>query len=151
MNLVVIVGRMTKDPTIITTGEGRKIAKFTLANNRFIKNEERTDYIDVVVFGKNAEVVEKYCRKGKQLCVVGRLEARKIVTEDGSVRKYYNVVCRELELLGSPGKNGNGTKEESEKPDIDMANSEEDPFDFNFEDIEIPDDIPDDDSGEIEF
>lgn len=107
MNIVILIGRLTNDPKIFVVS-GRKMAKFTLAVNRIIKGgEEATDFIDTVVFDKSAEVVEKYCGRGKQICVVGRIQTKTVKLEDGTSRKYYDVVGNKIELLASP-KNGSG-------------------------------------------
>ena len=79
INRVILVGRLTKDPEFRTTPSGISIANFTLAVNRTFTNaqgEREADFINCVVFKKQAENVNKYLSKGKLAGVDGRLQSR---------------------------------------------------------------------------
>lgn len=79
MNLVVLIGRLGKDP-IIHNGE-TKVAKYTLAVDRI---GEGTDWINCVAFGKGADFAEKHLRKGIKIAVNGRIQTGSYTKEDGT-------------------------------------------------------------------
>lgn len=111
MNLFVGVGRLTKDPDVRQSGEN-KVAKYTLAIDRRGK-QEGADFISCVAFGKNAEFVEKYLRKGIKIGVTGTLSTgsyekngQKIYTTDVVVRDHEFVESRseaQTEHKSAPG------------------------------------------------
>ncbi|REA68854.1 single-stranded DNA-binding protein, partial [Staphylococcus pseudintermedius] len=79
LNRVVLVGRLTKDPESRTTQSGVEVATFTLAVNRNYKNkngEQQADFINCIVFRKQAENVNNYLNKGNLAGVDGRLQSR---------------------------------------------------------------------------
>lgn len=91
MNLVVLMGRLTRDPEIrMTQGDNpMSIAKYTLAvDRRYSRNQQNNgqqtaDFISCTAFGRNAEFAEKYLRKGKKIIVNGRLQTGSYVNKDG--------------------------------------------------------------------
>lgn len=100
MNKVMLIGRLTREPEIKATSTGKTVAAFTLAVNRR-KKEDPADFIQCKAFDKTAEVVQKYCQKGKQVCVLGRIQTGSYENKEG--RKIYttDIMVDELELLGS--------------------------------------------------
>lgn len=99
MNFFVGVGRLTKDPDVRQSGEN-KVAKYTLAIDRRGK-QEGADFISCVAFGKNAEFVEKYLRKGTKIAVTGAISTgsyekngQKIYTTDVVVKDHEFVESR---------------------------------------------------------
>ena len=100
MNKVMLIGRLTREPEIKATSTGKTVASFTLAVNRR-KKEDPADFIQCKAFDKTAEVVQKYCQKGKQVCVLGRIQTGSYENKEG--RKVYttDIMVDELELLGS--------------------------------------------------
>lgn len=104
MNKVVLVGRLTRDPEIRTSSSGMQIASFSLAVNRNFRNKEgniEADFINVVVFGKQAENVGKYITKGQMLGVEGRIQTRNYDAQDGTKRYVTEVVADNVEFLSS--------------------------------------------------
>ena len=99
MNKVMLIGRLTRDPDIKATTTGMTVASFSLAVNRRKKDE--ADFINCKAFDKTADVVSKYCQKGKQVCVLGRIQTGSYENREG--RKVYttDVMVDELELLGA--------------------------------------------------
>lgn len=93
-NVTVISGRLTKDIEVRTTTTGKEVANGTLAVNGF--NEE-VSFIDVVFWGKTAEVASKYTSKGSLLTVTGRLQQRSW-EKDGQRRSVIEVVVSDLQL-----------------------------------------------------
>lgn len=93
-NVTVLSGRLTKDIEVRTTTSGKEVANGTLAVNGF--NEE-VSFIDVVFWGKTAEVASKYTSKGSLLTVTGRLQQRSW-EKDGQRRSVIEVVVSDLQL-----------------------------------------------------
>ena len=96
MNVVVLVGRLTRDPDIRQSqGENATVvARYTLAvDRRFVRNggaDQSADFISMVSFGKTAEFIEKYVHKGTKLAVRGRIQTGSYTNKDGQLvsRQY---------------------------------------------------------------
>lgn len=105
MNKVVLVGRLTKDPEIrySQSSEPIGITRFSLAVNRRFKREGEpdADFINCVVFGKQAEFAEKYFKKGMMVSVAGRLQVRSWQDQTGQQRWSTDVVLEDLEFAES--------------------------------------------------
>ncbi|MCX6362366.1 MAG: single-stranded DNA-binding protein [Armatimonadetes bacterium] len=102
LNRIVLIGRLTRDPEQSYATSGVAIAKFSVAVDRPIRNEngERdTDFIDCVAFKQRAEFLHKYARKGRLVAVEGRLQIRQWQAQDGSKRRSAEVVADNVELL----------------------------------------------------
>ena len=102
MNKVVMMGRLTKDPEIrFTTGETQTaVAKWSIAvDRRFSKGEQRqADFFDCTAFGKTAEHLEKYWKKGMKAAVTGRLENEAWTAKDGTKRTGTKILIDEIEF-----------------------------------------------------
>ena len=106
MNKAVLMGRLTRDPEIrYTQGENQTaISKFTLAvdRNRKAKNDDTAaDFISCVAFGKTAEVMEKYVRKGTKIAITGRIQTGNYTNKDGNKVYTTDVIVEELEFAES--------------------------------------------------
>lgn len=109
MNRVVLVGRVTRDPELRTAGSGNSFAPFTLAINRIFQSssgEKETDFINCVVFGKQAENFVRFMKKGSLVGVEGRLQSNSYTAQDGSKRTSHNVVCDSVSFLESKSSRG---------------------------------------------
>ena len=111
MNNVVLIGRLTRDPEVRYTEAQLAIARFSLAVDRQKfgnkENQEVTaDFINIVVFGKLAENVEKYLNKGSQIGIIGRLQTGSYVNKDGVKVYTTDVVADRVEFLNTKTKNG---------------------------------------------
>lgn len=94
MNKLIILGRLVRDPEIRYTQTGKVVAQFTLAVDRPFSNEEgqrESDFIPVVIWGKQAETIGNNVHKGQRLLVEGRLQIRSYDAKDGS--KRYVTEC----------------------------------------------------------
>jgi single-strand DNA-binding protein len=113
-NRIILVGNLTRDPEIRYVGSGAAVVKFTLAVNRRAKQQDETDYIDIVAWDKLAETCNTYLKKGMSCLVEGRLSIRSYEDKDGNKRKATEVVCNVMQMLdraGAPrsgGENGDG-------------------------------------------
>lgn len=102
MNRIVLVGRLTHDPELRVTQNGVSVAKFTVAVDRPFagqSGERETDFIDVVVWRRQAETVGTYMKKGRLVAVEGRLQVRSYQAADGQRRRAWEVVGDRVEFL----------------------------------------------------
>lgn len=85
MNKAVLMGRLTRDADLrYTQGENAMaVARFTLAVDRRGKKQDTADFISCVVFGKTAEALDKYCRKGTKICLDGHIQTGSYTNKDG--------------------------------------------------------------------
>lgn len=107
MNSVILVGRLTRDPELRTTPNGIATCQISLAVNGIPnQNGERTtDFINVVVWRRQAENVAKFCQKGSQVGVEGKIHTRSYDANDGSKRYVTEVVASNITFLGSSSGN----------------------------------------------
>ncbi|MFP2997964.1 single-stranded DNA-binding protein [Spongiivirga sp. MCCC 1A20706] len=103
-NRVQLIGNLGNDPEIVHLDSGKKLAKFAIATNDAYRNNEGelikdTQWHNVVAWGKTAEVIEKFCEKGKEIAVEGKLTSRSYETKEGVKRYITEIVCKELLLL----------------------------------------------------
>lgn len=102
MNKCTLVGRLTKDPTLVfASGTGTAVTTFTVAVNRRFKREGQpeADFIPVVVFGKTAEACANYTSKGKLISVSGNIQTRTYDAKDGTKRYVTEVIADEVDFL----------------------------------------------------
>jgi len=120
MNLVILEGRLGRDPDVRATQGGDTVARLRVATNSYYKGEEKTEWHSVVAFGKAAEFAEKYLTKGREVLVEGRLQTRNY-EKGGETKWTTEVVARSLQAVGpKPGNgNGNGNYGGSNQPDND--------------------------------
>ncbi len=114
LNKVILIGNLTRDPELRYTPSGTAITKFGLATNRkFKKGEELKEdvcFVDITVWGRQAESCSEYLSKGRSVCVEGRLSFSQWETEDGQKRSKLEVVGERVLFLGGRG-DGNQPKE----------------------------------------
>lgn len=110
LNRIILIGRLTKDPELRYTPNGKAVAGFTLAVDRPFKNqqgEREADFINIVVWGPQAENCANYLSKGKLAAVDGRLQIRSFDGQDGQRRWITEVVADNVRFL-SPKDSGGG-------------------------------------------
>ena len=102
MNKCELLGRLTKDPDVrYTPGEKSTcVARFSLAVTRRF-NREEADFINCVCFGKTGEFIQKYVKKGSQICVAGRIQTGKYKNREGVMVYTTDVVVEDVDLCGS--------------------------------------------------
>lgn len=111
VNKVILIGRLGKDPEMRYTSSGTAVVNFSMATNHFMKdqdgnNTDTTEWHQVVAFGRTAEVAGEYLNKGKLVYIEGRLQTRSWDDQNGQKRYKTEVVCSNLQLLGSRGDSG---------------------------------------------
>lgn len=163
MNRTILVGRLTQDPELRTTPNGIATTRITVAVDRIpnANGERVADFINVVVWRRQAENVAKYCTKGSLVGVDGRIQSRSYDAQDGTRRYVTEVVAENIRFLGSRSASaGASMPVESNEPstqapavdDVPFPEGEpvdagadvsEDPFkDFGSEVVLSDDDLP---------
>lgn len=103
MNTIIIMGRLTRDPEIRYSKDSKAIARVSIAVDRRFKQEGQpeTDFFNLVGFGKTAEFIEKYFRKGMKALVSGELRNNNYTGKDGT--KYYtdDIIISSIEFAES--------------------------------------------------
>lgn len=113
LNKVFLIGRLTRDPELRYTPSGTAVAEFGLATNRTYNDQtgqkkEVTCFVELVIFGRRAEVVNEYLSKGQQVFVEGRLDFESWEGKNGEKRSRHRVHIENFEFLGAPGGAGGG-------------------------------------------
>lgn len=98
MNVVNLIGRLTKDIELRTLPSGSIVTDFTLAVNRR-KKDDGADFIGCVAWGKLAELMNQYMKKGDRICVSGHLNQRKYTDKNGIDRTAINVIVEDFEFI----------------------------------------------------
>lgn len=112
MNKVILIGRLTKDPDIRRSQEGKAIARYTLAVDRWGK-EKVADFIQCVAFDKKGEFAEQYLRKGMKIAITGRIQTGKYTNKDGQTVHTTDVIIEDQEFCESKG----SQQQEAQQPD----------------------------------
>ena len=157
MNKVILIGRLARDPEMRTTASGTSVTRFTVAVSRpFTGNggERGTDFISCIAWRRQAENIAKYCNKGSQIAVEGRIQTGSYDGQDGSKRYTTDIVADNVTFLGSRNNDVSGMQADPCASDIPSyqdnyasetptANVGEDPFkDFGEEIALSDDDLP---------
>ena len=101
LNKVILIGRLTRDPDLrYTPNTGSAVASFTLAVDRMGSNRGEADFINIVVWNKQAELCAQYLGKGRLAAVVGRLQIR-TYEKDGQRQYFTEVVAETVRFLDS--------------------------------------------------
>lgn len=141
INRAILVGRLTKDPEYRQTPNGVSVATFTLAVNRSFTNsqgEREADFINVVVFRKQAENVSKYLSKGSLAGVDGRIQSRSYENKEGQRVFVTEVVADSVQFMDSKGSNQQNSQPQQQRGQALAGNN---PFSNNNADVD-DDDLP---------
>ena len=107
LNQIVIVGRLTSNPEVVKSEDGKERSQITLAVPRSYKNadgEYETDFLNVVSFGPVAETTSAYCKKGDLLGIKGRVETSVYENADGEKKKSTQIIADKISFLCSKQK-----------------------------------------------
>jgi len=139
LNKALIIGNLTRDPELKSLPSGVKVCSFSLATNRVWKDkngarQESTDFHNVVVFGRAAETVAQYMKKGSSMLVEGRIQTRSWEDKNSGEKKYRTEIVAERTQFGPKSSGGAAAspKEETTAPEA---------IEYPEEDIN-PEDIP---------
>ena len=148
LNKAILIGNLTRDPELRSLPSGIKVTSFSLATNRVWKDkngarQESTDYHNVVVFGRQAETVAQYMKKGSSILVEGRMQTRSWDDKTSGEKKYRTEIVADRTQFGPKsggGSGGGATAGAAAAPE--KAGSEDgDAIEYPEEDIN-PEDIP---------
>lgn len=112
-NKAIIIGRVTKDPEIRTTPSGQSVASLSVATNRVWNSnsgekQEKTEFHNIVAWGKLAEICGQYLTKGQEVMFEGRLETRTWEGQDGQKRSRTEIIAENMQM-GSKSRGGQET------------------------------------------
>lgn len=111
MNTAILIGRLTAEPELKTTGTGKRVTSFTLAVDRRFKSaaERKTDFINCTAWDGQAEFVMRYFAKGDPIGIEGRIQVEPYEDKTGIKRTSYEIVAEQLFFAGN-------TKKRAENP-----------------------------------
>lgn len=136
LNKVFVLGRVTADPQLRSTAGGSQVTSFSIATNRVWNDRsgtkrEETEFHNVVVWGRQAEVASRFLTKGSLVLVEGRLQTREWEGKDGQKRKTTEIICERMQLGPRPagsrqtkGESNDGGLKSEELPTIDVSEEE---------------------------
>ncbi len=142
VNKVFLYGNLGRDPELRVLPSGSKVATFAIATTRVYtdkdgKKQEQTDWHNIVLFGRQAEVAEQYLKKGRPVFVEGRLQTRSWEDKDGQKRYRTEIVVDRFQFGPSAAPTGAPEEVQGDKEAEPATPAEEDyPEEIN------PDDIP---------
>ena len=113
LNKVTLIGRMGRDPELRYMPNGEAVCNFSLATSESWKDQsgqrvERTEWHNIIMYRKLAEIAGQYLKKGGQVYIEGRIQSRKYTGRDGVERTAYEIIASEMKMLGArAGDDGN--------------------------------------------
>ena len=113
LNKVMLIGNLGKDPEVRYTAGGTAVASFSLATSEKFKNksgdfEEKTEWHNITLWARLAEIAGEYLSKGKTVYIEGRLQTRKWQDKDGKDRYTTEIVGEKMQMLSGKGEGGGG-------------------------------------------
>ena len=108
LNKVFILGNLTRDPELRQTPTGQAVCTFSIATNRFFtdssgQKQKQAEFHTVVAWGRQAEIINQYLRKGSLLLVEGRLQTRNWLDQQGSKHWRTEIIAERIQLGPRPG------------------------------------------------
>ncbi len=108
VNKVILVGNVGRDPEVRTTPSGQQVAKFSIATSENFtskagEKQERTEWHNIVVWGKLADLCKQYVSKGRQIYVEGRLQTSSWNDPQGNKKFRTEIIANTIQFLGRPG------------------------------------------------
>jgi single-strand DNA-binding protein len=134
LNEVRLLGNLTRDPEIKTTENGKKLCKFGIATNRSWKDEDgtiqtKTDFHNIICWGRKAEVYGEYLKKGSKVLISGRIENQQYV-KDGKTRTYSQILATDIIMLDKKPTDQPDQEQEIPTGDINIESDETEPMPF---------------------
>jgi single-strand DNA-binding protein len=146
LNKAIVIGNLTRDPELRSLPSGIKVCTFSLATNRVWKDkngarQESADYHNVVVFGRQAETVAQYMKKGSSILVEGRMQTRSWDDKTSGEKKYRTEIVADRTQFGPKGSGSSAGGTNSVGSKAPVSEGEVDAIEYPEEDIN-PEDIP---------
>src|SRR5689334_588633 len=119
LNKVMLIGNLGKDPEVRYTASGTAVASFSIATSEKFKNksgewEEKTEWHNITLWARLAEIAGEYLAKGKTVYIEGRLQTRKWQDKDGRDRYTTEIVGEKMQMLSGKGEGGGGRQRQSQ-------------------------------------
>ncbi|MBD3332219.1 single-stranded DNA-binding protein [candidate division GN15 bacterium] len=140
VNKAILIGRLGKDPEIRYTQSGKAVANFTIATNERWTGQdgqpqESTTWHNIVVWGRQAEVIKEYMSKGRQIYLEGRISNRSYEDKEGNKRYVSEVVVQNFQFLGDRSDRqgapaGRESGSQSSPPDVNGGGGDDDDLPF---------------------
>ena len=146
LNKVIIVGRLTADPELRTTPSGAHVTSFSVATNRNWTDKdgnkkEETEFHNIVAWGRQADIVSQFSKKGNVIMVEGRLQTRSWESKEGQTRRTTEIITERIQLGPRPISQSSQEANSPAKPDSDEKKEEMPVIDLDSDDIK-PEDLP---------
>ena len=111
VNKAILIGNLGKDPELRYTPSGQAVASFSLATSERYKDkegnwQERTDWHNIVVWGRQGETVKEYLKKGRSCYVEGRIQTRSYDDREGNKKWVTEIIASRIQFLGGRGEGG---------------------------------------------
>ena len=141
VNKAILIGNLGKDPELRYTPSGQAVASFPLATTERYKDkdgnwQERTDWHNIVVWGRQGETAKEYLRKGRSAYIEGRIQTRSYDDRDGNKKWITEIVASRVQFLGGRGEGGRGSEGSADEAGSETAPVSE-PL-VNDEDDDLP-------------
>jgi len=135
VNKVILIGNLGRDPELRYTPAGSPVTKFTLATSMRWKDregqqQERTDWHNIVAFGRQAEICNEYLKKGSPVYVEGRIQTRSYDDKNGNKRYITEIIARSVQMLGRKGEPEAEAPEEIAEPLVEETKTEDEDLPF---------------------
>ena len=146
LNKAIVIGNLTRDPELRSLPSGVKVCSFSLATNRVWKDkngarQESADYHNIVVFGRQAETVAQYMKKGSSMLIEGRTQTRSWEDKTSGEKKYRTEIVADRTQFGPKGGASSGGQTTNGKAQPATGSEDVDTIEYPEEDIN-PEDIP---------
>lgn len=115
MNLIVVKGRLVRDPELRQTNSGTAVCTVDLAVDRAYSKEDETDFFTVVFWRQTAEFVAQYFTKGREMLVYGEMQSRKYQDKDGNNRVAWEIKADRVEFCGNKAQGDSSDNDASKK------------------------------------
>ena len=144
INKAMVFGNLTRDPELRALPSGMNVVNFSVATNRTYKDregkkQEQADFHNIVVFGRQADIVNQYLKKGSSVFIEGRMQTRS--WEKDGEKKYRTEIVADRVQFGPKGGGGGGGGKRSDAPDEEISSGGSPGIDYPKDDVN-PDDIP---------
>ena len=116
INKAILIGNLGKDPEIRYTPNGLAVATFSLATTERVKDEDRTEWHNIVAFGRLAEICGEYLAKGRQIYVEGRIQTSSYDDRDGIKRYRTEIIVNTMQMLGQRAGAGSPQRDRPSPP-----------------------------------
>ena len=143
VNKAILIGNLGKDPELRYTPSGQAVASFPLATSERYKDkegnwQERTDWHNIVVWGRQGETVKEYLKKGRSAYVEGRIQTRSYDDREGNKKWITEIVANRVQFLGGRGESdGAGSGQSASESEMPEPAAVSEPL-VNAEDDDLP-------------